>query len=576
MKVFLIIGFFLILLGSCSTQKSSVQTKNVSKDSLTAEQEFEFKNYFLEANRLFIKGELDQTLDLYNKCLLIAPKSGVVHYKIASVYLAKNEFVTAESYAVKAISYEKNNEWYLYLAGSLYAQNKKYNEAIEVFEKLVKLKKAEIELYIKLADVYLLSNKVNEAIRIYNLAEKRFGINEAISMQKYKLLIAQKKNEDALKELVQLSKFYDYNVVYERLIAEYFIYINDLETAIKKYTNIINENGTDGYSYIGLAECFQLKGDLNKAVENIKIAFYADDVASDDKINLLISFIQNANTNKDAQLVAYELTEILVKKYPENPDLNTIYANFLLQNNLLVDARTYLRKVVEYRKDKYEVWEQLLLIENELNDWKALYEESKLALDFFPNQSFLYFFNGFSGFQLHFYNEAQQSLEFGYKLITKEDPLQKDFLSLLGEVYYKNGNKEKAYECFDKLLTIDATNVMVLNNYAYYLSLDKIQLQKAKEMSFKTIQKEPKNATYLDTYAWVLFTMKNYNEALTFMLQAVEFDINKSEVLLEHLGDIYFHLGDVDKALMYWQKALSMGKENKKLNEKIITKTYTD
>jgi len=571
-----LIFIIVLILSSCKTQ--SVLEKNVKsiEASITEEKKFEFRQNFFDANCSVIKGENDEAINYLSNCLRIDPTSGAAYYKLASVYLNKNDFINAEKYAVKAVEFENNNTWYLYLAGSLYAQNKKFTEAINTFESLIKLNSSEIDLYMKLADIYLIQNDLENAIRVYNLTEKKFGITESISLQKYKLFLSLKKNSDAQKELVKLSKISDQNPIYERMMAEYFIMIGEIDNAINKFSEIIRQNGEDGYSHIGLAECYQLKGDYKKSIEEIKIAFSLDDVSSDDKVDLLINFIKNVGDNKEAKVTSYELTEILIKKYPENPDLNTIYANLLIQNGLYTDARIYLQNVLKVRKDKYEIWEQLVLIENELLDWTAMYEETKEALTYFPNQSFIYFFNGFSAFQLGKYVESQSSFEFGYKLITKNDPLRKDYLSFLAEVYYKNNLKQKSFETFDLFLEIEPNNIMVLNNYAYYLSLEQINLEKAKAMSYKTVQKEPKNPTYLDTYAWVLFKMKNYSESITYILQAVELDNYKSDVLLEHLGDVYFYLGEVDKAVYYWETALKIGKGSGKINEKILRKEYME
>ena len=205
-----------------------------------------------------------------------------------------------------------------------------------------------------------------------------------------------------------------------------------------------------------------------------------------------------------------------------------------------------------------------------------MYNESTEALEYFPNQAFLYFFNGFSAFQLNKLIESLKSLEFGYKLITKTDPVRKDYLTFLGEDNYKLGNKEQAYKYFDELIKIDPDNYGILNNYAYYLSLDKENLDLAEKMSKRTVDAEPENSTYLDTYAWILFCKKDYSKSLEYIKQAVNFDKDASDVILEHYGDILFFNNFINDAVEQWKKAISIGNGSGLLNEKISQKKYIE
>ena len=217
-----------------------------------------------------------------------------------------------------------------------------------------------------------------------------------------------------------------------------------------------------------------------------------------------------------------------------------------------------------------------MLIDHQLLDWNSMAKHSTEAIEYFPNIPILYFFNGLSSFQLSRFEQAQKSLEFGYQLLSKTDPLQADFLTFLGEVYYKLDNKDKSYSYFDKLLEYDPDNMMVLNNYSYYLSLDKRDLPKARQMSQKTIQKEPNNSTYLDTYAWILFELKQYSEALTYIKKAVDYDETRSGVIIEHYGDILYFNDDVNGALEQWRRVKVIGNGSDKLDEKIASEKYIE
>ncbi|MGE4288245.1 MAG: tetratricopeptide repeat protein [Salinivirgaceae bacterium] len=536
---------------------------------------FEFKHLFFDANKFMLSGDYDKAISHFNACLVIDNTSSATYYKLASIYLIKQEFALAEEYAEKAVMYNDSNIWYLYLAGNIYGKNGKYDKAIAIFNRLILLDENEIDFYLNLADVYLSANDLKSALKTYNTIENKFGIAEIISLQKHKIYASQGKEKEAINELKVLAAAYDNEPAYKRNIADYYLQLNKLNESIASYNEILLKHPTDAYSYLGLAEAYKRAGNVKESLAALKSAFKNRDLPSEVKINVLVSLLPSIE-NTDIKIAVIELTEIILAQYPDDPDVNTIYANFLLQAKDIKGAKKHLEKVLKVRKDKYAIWEQLILVYNQLLDWPACFSVSNEAIEYFPNQGFLYFFKGFSGFQLEKYNESVEAFEFGLKLITKTDPLYKDFLTFLGESYHKTGKKEKAYRIFDRLLDEDSQNIMVLNNYAYYLSIDDERLDKAEQMSKITVTKEPKNPTYLDTYAWILFRQKRYVEALEFIKKAIEFNVDKSAVITEHYGDILYHNNAVDEALIQWKKALELGEGSSLLKQKIDAKTYIE
>lgn len=573
-NIFIVVVITIIGSSCKSVSKFSNKQLFSVQDSLTDEQKFEFKYQFFEANKYFMAGKYDLSASLFNGCIKIDPYSSASHYKLASIYLYAKEYNLAEKHAEKAVLYNSDNIWYLYLVAGIYAQNNKIEEAKNSFNLLIENEPAEIDFYFNLADIYLKDNDITGAIKVYNNIEDIFGISEIVSLQKHKLYLATNKKKEALNELVKLSKSNPSEKEYKRLIADYYTKINAIDDAINEYNNILKDHHNDGFSHIGLAECYRKQGNIEKSFKELEIAFESDDVASDVKFNLLISIIKNFGNDKKIHDASFKLTEILVTKYPDDADIKTIYANFLLQINELQKAKNILNEVVIITKDKYAVWEQLILLDNEFLDWTGMFEHSKEALQYFPNQSFLYFFNGFSAFQLKKYDESVKSLSFGFKLITKEDPLYNDFLTFLAESYHKTNDFDSSFKYFEVLIKLNPDNIAILNNYAYYLSEKGMKLEKAEKMSKITITKEPENATYLDTYAWILFKLQRYEDALEYMKKTIEHDNDVSDVILEHYGDILYKNGNIDDALEQWKLAKLKGKGSGLLEKKISNKNY--
>eukprot|EP00825_Cyclidium_porcatum_P010542 TRINITY_DN15399_c0_g1_i1.p2 TRINITY_DN15399_c0_g1~~TRINITY_DN15399_c0_g1_i1.p2 ORF type:complete len:149 (+),score=23.71 TRINITY_DN15399_c0_g1_i1:186-632(+) len=145
---------------------------------------------------------------------------------------------------------------------------------------------------------------------------------------------------------------------------------------------------------------------------------------------------------------------------------------------------------------------------------------------------------------------------------------------MMGDIYHTKKQDALAYAAYDSSLVYNANNVGALNNYAYYLSVEKKNLDKAEEMSYKTIKVEPDNGTYLDTYAWILFEKGKYTEAKIYIDDAMKKGGDKSDVVTEHCGDIYFMNGAREDAVKYWIKSREMGNKSEILKKKIEQKKY--
>jgi len=537
--------------------------------------EINYSYNFFEADKCFLDENYDLSENYYLLCLSQKPDNPFILYRLAAINLKKKELEVSENYIDKCIGISPENEWYLYLAGNIYAINKHYSKAETVFNKLISIKPKEIDFYLSLADLYIDSNELKKALNVYNRIEDKFGIDESISIQKKNIYLKLGNKKKAAAEINKLVTYFPNDTNYKRILADFYMQTGDIKTSISMYIQLISENKNDGFSHLGLAGCYQMLNLDDKMFEELFYAFQSKEVPSNIKVNILVMQTSHSNSPEDIDKL-YQLSEILIKNYPSDPDVNAIYANFQLSKGNLDIARLALENVIKTRKDKYQIWEQILLIDNQLLDWLSMFKHSNEAIEYFPNMPFLYLLNGISAFQLSKIEKAKSSLEFGYKLISKDDPLQSDFLTFLGETNYKLENKQVAYDYFDKLLEIDPENIMVLNNYSYYLSIDKSNLNKAEQMSYKTLKLDPNNSTYLDTYAWILFQMENYSSALEYIKRAVELDITHSAVIIEHYGDILYFNNEKEGALEQWQRAKKIGQQNDKLNEKIETNKYIE
>jgi tetratricopeptide (TPR) repeat protein len=234
-----------------------------------------------------------------------------------------------------------------------------------------------------------------------------------------------------------------------------------------------------------------------------------------------------------------------------------------------LEAREQLRLVVEINKGEYANWERLLFIDNDLSDWKSMENDSRNAIRYFPEQPIVYLLNAVSHLQLGNYAAVFVALDSAEVNVTNNTQILSQIYTYRAEAFYKQKNFEEAYKWFDKVVEIDPQNFMAMNNYAYYLSLRTIKLDVAERLSNLVVKNNPNNATYLDTYAWVLFKKKDYSLAKFYMESALSNSTEDNPVLVEHYGDILFFLDEKEGALKQWERSLKMGNKSKVLPAKI-------
>jgi Tfp pilus assembly protein PilF len=240
-----------------------------------------------------------------------------------------------------------------------------------------------------------------------------------------------------------------------------------------------------------------------------------------------------------------------------------------LQNNN--EAKKYFRKAIAQGATAFDAWQNLLILESNDSQYDSLIVHSEEGLELFPNQAALYYFNGFGHLRKKHFQEATYALEQAKKLSIGNNKLLGDINGMLGDAYNSSRQYSKSDKAYEDALAIDPNNDFVLNNYSYFLSLRKEKLETAESMANKLIKLHPDNATYLDTYGWVLYVREKYKEAKKVMEKAVALS-QANATHFEHFGDILYKLGDVDGAVKQWEKARTLTSDNETLNKKIANR----
>lgn len=205
---------------------------------------------------------------------------------------------------------------------------------------------------------------------------------------------------------------------------------------------------------------------------------------------------------------------------------------------------------------------------DELNTVRTL---CKLAIQDFPDNLNLYYHQCISDYRAGEQKKAIEDIDVGISRISDDSDvdLAAKLYTTKGDISYYTQNMAECFKAYEKALELKPEDNMTANNYAYFLSLDHRELDKAEKLSRKTIESEPLNSTYLDTYAWILYNMSRYNDAKAYIDKALECEGDESADVYEHAGDIYYMTGDSKAALDFWHRSLELGSESDGLERKI-------
>lgn len=559
-------------LSSCKTGSATSSSSGKGPKELTDKERVEFEYAFYNAAKEKVMGNYDLAESLYAQALHINPSSGAAMYDLATIYSFQNNKNQALLYSKRAAAIEPKNVWYQLLYAECLKANKQPELVTGVFERLVKDNPDRIDFYYELANSYLYNNKASEAVKVYNKIEARAGVTEESSMQKLKIYKATNNLDKSIEEAQKLIKNFPKEPKYYGILGEIYQDKGMPEKALQAYNDLLAVDPTNAYVHLSLADYYRNQKQNEKAFEEIKIAFRSKDLDIDTKVKILLSYYSITETYTELKPDADELCRILVETHPDDAKSYSMYGDFLYRDKKLTLARENYRKAISLDKEKYALWNQLLIIESEMNDIPAMEKESKEAMEYFPNQSLPFFFNGSANMQLKNYAEAVKVFNEGKEFVYDNKPLLVQFYANLGDAYNQLKNNAASDSAYDKALELDPSSVYVLNNYAYYLSLRNSRLDKAESMSKKSNELEPNNSSYQDTYGWILYQMHHYEDAKIWIGKAVENGGTMNPTLLEHYGDVLFQLGKENEAVDYWIRAKNAGGASEYLNKKIADK----
>ncbi|MGB1205067.1 MAG: tetratricopeptide repeat protein [Chitinophagales bacterium] len=547
-------------------QKGKKKKKSKKTTQLSEKEELIFEKYFFDGIVEKMKKSEDEAIIAFNECLKINPKSDAVFYELAQIYFEQNNKEQSLNYAEQAAELVPDNKWYQLLYSEALAINHRFADAAKGYEKLVELSPNEYEYYFDLGYMYIQAGEFENAIKTYDKLEDKVGIVEDIVLQKQKLYVRINKLDKAAAELEKLIENDPKNPMHYLSLGELYEANNMSEKAFEVYRKLVEIDPENPYGHIVMAEYYEEKGDKAKAYEELKAAFAQPALPLQVKAEKIVDYMKNGKSKEQT----FELLDLAQKAHPKEALIHIIRGDLLYNYGDKQGALEQMLQSVTIESNNFEVWHQIMLINFELRNFEELAKQSKNVTELFPNNATAYYFNGLAYAQLRQHEKAIKPLKRGAMINTNSSntDLTAQMYSLLGECYNSLKKYQESDKSYEKALKLNGNDPTIFNNYGYFLSLRGENLEKAASMAKKANQIAPGNASYQDTYGWVLYQQANYKDAKVWLEKSVASN-GDSGVVLEHYGDVLFKLGKVNEAVEQWEKAKKAGGASENLDKKI-------
>ena len=560
-----------VALAPAVAQKKPKDAPKAAVAPLTPAQ-VEEESMFTDGMRFSMADEPIRAVEQFEKLLKKYPTNVAAQFGLASSLIKVGKTTEAVVPATKAWEADKANKYYALLLAELFVKQKRYAEAEDLYEAVLKLSPDNVEYGVELAAVYLFDEKPDKALAAYDRVEREMGINEEITRQKQRIYLKQNKIEKAISEAERLaaSDPGDPDLLLEG--AELLIANDRPDQAVGWINRALAINPDQPQAHIMLADMYRRKGDLPRASQELDKVLANPNVDASLKAQILASYVSIAGTDANARKNALKMAQDLAKTSPNDAKTQVMLADLLMQQDQKHEARDAYARAARLDGSVFEVWGALIQLDGDLNLLDSLLTDSQKALELFPTQGLFWYSNGSAHLAKKHYQEAADALEESRKLSASNAELTNFINAQLGDAYNALGNHAESDDAYTRVLKQDPRNDHVLNNYSYFLSLRKEKLPEALKMAERLVERNPANATFLDTYAWVLYVTKDYAKARQYLEKAIAAEAGTvSGTIIEHYGDVLFQLGERDKAIDEWKKAKAKGDASTDIDKKIAT-----
>ncbi len=556
-KGFVLLGILILVFAVCPGQE-----KSGSRD---------YQYALIEAVKQKNLGNISDAVKLYNMVINEKPDCDVAYYEVGTIYLMTNQFDLARKNLKKAFEMDESNQWYtLAYLNSLGAQED-YETITLILKEKIKNDPGEVEWEYQLATVYYSDGKAKKAIRALEKIEKERGFSERITLLKASIYEGEEEYDLAMEEISKMMLLFPEAIQFKIVAAELSMKSGDEAAAAAYYQQILEVDSTNIFALTNLTDYYRKKEDFASSLKYLALSFKSPHIDVKRKMAIMSFYLSDeAFINGHSKELDY-LVQVFVTEYPDEGEGQLLATDFYIQIREYEKAYMQLERFLSANQGTYPMYMQAILLANAASLNQELIALSDKAIRYYPDSADIRFFRG-----IGLYGEEEFE-----QLVENFDSIPFDAYSnieygsqakmLYAEAYYRLDDFAKSDSLFESMIDEEPENYIVLNNYSYYLAERGEKLAEALNWSEKATRNNPDNATFLDTYAWVLFKMELFSEAEKVMLEALEKGGENDPEVNEHAGDIQTALRSFEIAISYYTKAIIVGGERERLEGKIET-----
>lgn len=532
---------------------------------LSAQTRYDY--FFLEAEKVRLSGDYASAAELYRHALKLKPDASeaLANYAILQFYMQQDSL--GLSMLKRACEIDSANPWHLQTLASIYLESRNYTEAVPILEKMAKLQTRRSDILSQLVHIYEGEGEAQKAIDALDRIELLEGMSLNLSMEKFYLYWELKEKEKAFQELQHLCEEFPHDMNYKVVLANQYQLTGELDKALEIYQQVQKNDPHNSALQMAMLDYYESVGDsiaFNHLSDSLLLS---PEVSADLRTALMRDLVLTAQRDTTQTKKLLETFDRVLSQPQKDANILLLKVGYLASNNAsqneLIDV---FHQILEVEPQNEFALSQLLKYYAVANNFKSMEDICRQGINYHTEKLIFHYYLGLSLYEQDDSQGAIDAFKQGLRVKEgKESPeMLSDLFSILGDLYYQQNQHQESFAAYDSALVYNPENINCLNNYAYYLSLRNEQLDRAEEMSYRTIKAEPKNITYLDTYAWILFMQGNYAEARIYIERVVDMNADSDSLLsnellsgnvFEHAGDIHSMCGDQETALRMWKLA---------------------
>jgi tetratricopeptide (TPR) repeat protein len=528
-----------------------------------------FNYIYVEGIKQKLMGNLGEALQYFEQCLLINPESDATYYQMAQIVLGNGDMANGKRYMIKASNIKPDNLWYSMLLASIYHREGKVDSAIICYENAVKAFPDKEDIKISLARLYTQNQNFDKARGILGKFDEKYGVNEKTTLLLIENLMAEGRYKEALGKVQLLLAQDADDIVYNGYLAAIYRHQGDTQKAKDVYDQLIKRNPDNPGIQLSLCEFMLSEKDYEGLFDLLDIIIVNPKISREEKVSLIADLIENEDIIREHGRKMELSIMVMEANYMDDDLILLLRPEFLQKEKKTVEAAQRLEEIIKLNPDNYYAWEKLLLVYFDLKDFKKLQSRGKECATRFNRSVVAKMLYATGAMENEDFAVSLEELRKADILAGENKEMKLQIQTLRADTYYRMKNYEEAFKAFDEALKLDNSDLTVMNNYAYYLAEQNMNLKEAEKMAEEVIEREKGNNTYLDTYAWVLYKRGKTREAAKVMERIIESGQPLDAEYMEHYGFILKKMRKCDEAIKSWETAMSLDKTKINLYKEI-------